>query len=522
MINANIKNNNNPNWPPLIDSYILIKLNYTDKTYFGKIISYLNDNQCLVQVLNDPYYVDNSYENGTQIGYMVLVNSYTWNYVSSDKINYLLEQTRNNNNKSNIINYDSLMNENIYNDSSNPKSCGSKIDDIHDPYLYQSDKIRNETLFSDDIVFEPSNIGNPREPSEENMNELKKHLLNFYPLRTQIDPENPEEDPKDMKFIASKTLTVDNLMTNFKEIEREGQIIADKLMFKYVENKEEGKRWLLNDLKVKVHKDGYVHVTREGVKLENQITESLVGKLEILSSEIGKPIDYERLKNYVIITPTQQEIDNRLSKEAEIILSQENLIILQPKPQFQWWCIKRLMQIWYSSKILLATIRKIKILINQYRGDSSKEHNKIYGTLPSIVIYPIYGSNAARSVISTLTRYFAVYNDVGWDCSQPSYTKKISNLIWYSNGSLDLKYYYRMVVKNENIDSGTFENNYSKIRGAEDVVFSNVGLNIQGGGSKLKYLDLDLNLENYILENGYKINPYNLYFNLSDKIKKLI
>ena len=35
------------------------------------------------------------------------------------------------------------------------------------------------------------------------MNELKKHLLNFYPLRTQIDPENPEEDPKDMKFIAS-------------------------------------------------------------------------------------------------------------------------------------------------------------------------------------------------------------------------------------------------------------------------------------------------------------------------------
>ena len=25
-----------------------------------------------------------------------------------------------------------------------------------------------------------------------------------------------------------------------------------------------------------------------------------------------------------------------------------------------------------------------------------------------------------------------------------------------------------------------------------------------------------------ILENGYKINPYNLYFNLSDKIKKLI
>ncbi len=523
-INSNINKNNNPSWPPIINRYVIIKLNYSDKTYFGQVHNKLDDTKYIIKILNDVNYIDNSYENGINRGYMVLIDSYSWNYVSENKINQLLEQSKNGN-KSNDINYKDLLNENIYNDSSNPMACGVKIDDIHDPHIYTSDENRKNNLFTDDLVFDDVNIGNEfKIPSKENMDELKNHLHKFYSLRTTSE-ENPDglhdEEPKDMKFIASKTLTVDNLMTNPKEIEREGLIIADKLIDKYVNNRGGKARWLLNDLIVKVHTDGYVHVTREGVKLKNIITEDLVPGLSNLVSEYGKPIDYQKLKHLVIHTDTERNLDKKTYVEAEKILAQENLIILQPKPQFQWWCIKRLMQIWYSSEYMLSNIRKIKILINQYRGDSTKDHNKKFGTLPSIVIYPVYGTQPARSIISTLTKYFTIYNDVGWECSQPSYTKKISNLLWYSNGNLDLKYYYRNVVKNENIESGTFESNFSKLRGGPDIIFENVGLSLTGG-SNTKYVNLNLNLNNFIYENGYKITPYNLYFNLPKNIKKLI
>jgi hypothetical protein len=59
---------------------------------------------------------------------------------------------------------------------------------------------------------------------------------------------------------------------------------------------------------------------------------------------------------------------------------QEYLIALQPEPKYQIWVVKRLIMAWYADVDLQNNIRKIKILINQWRARSDQEFNKKNGT----------------------------------------------------------------------------------------------------------------------------------------------
>ena len=103
--------------------------------------------------------------------------------------------------------------------------------------------------------------------------------------------------------------------------------------------------------------------------------------------------------------------------------------------------------LWYGDKQIEKNIRKIKILINQYRADPTIDYNKTNGILPSIVIFLKYGTENARLMLSKLEYYFAPYIDengpnkkidVYWRESEPTYFQKKNNLIYHTNGASDL------------------------------------------------------------------------------------
>ena len=97
------------------------------------------------------------------------------------------------------------------------------------------------------------------------------------------------------------------------------------------------------------------------------------------------------------------------------------------------------------------------------------------GVSPSIVIYPKYGQESARLVISQLSYYFSLYKNIGWVCSVPSYFIKTNTLIYYTNGSLDLKLYFRKAKSNYNaaVGNNSFSDKYTKMINADKVMHPN-------------------------------------------------
>jgi hypothetical protein len=127
---------------------------------------------------------------------------------------------------------------------------------------------------------------------------------------------------------------------------------------------------------------------------------------------------------------------------------------------------------YYADNELQYNIRKIKVLINQWRSRSDRKFNRKFGILPSIVIYPRYGKDSARLVLQKISDYFLLYQNTGWQCSTPSYFTKVNNLIWYTNGAIDLKLYFRKIKKayNRSVKSNIFKDNYSSIKGSENLI----------------------------------------------------
>ena len=108
--------------------------------------------------------------------------------------------------------------------------------------------------------------------------------------------------------------------------------------------------------------------------------------------------------------------------------------------------------IWYSDPELFNIIRKIKLLINHYRADAKKDYNDINGILPMIVIYPRYGIDNARILLSKLEYYFSLYMEDNYNKnypnifmmnSKPTYFLKKNNLLYYTNGSINLNMFIR-------------------------------------------------------------------------------
>jgi hypothetical protein len=275
-------------------------------------------------------------------------------------------------------------------------------------------------------------------------------------------------------MVVNKSVAVNNLITDPNDEVNEGdkiiQWITDVL-----------KQKVFTDLIMKIHQ-GYVYISRIGVNISDNITEKLIPKLNYFEWQMNKPIDYETLKYVIFQNSFQENIEINIDqkKEAENILSQEYVIALQPSDLYQIWTLKKLIMIWYGDSELEPHIRKIKVLINQYRADPNQDYNKKNGLLGSILIYPKYGSESAKILLSKLNYYFSLYidennnslyQDIQWKNSNPTYFIKKNSLIYYTNGSLELKDYIRSsLASNNTLNNKTLTADYSQIIDSENIM----------------------------------------------------
>ena len=108
-------------------------------------------------------------------------------------------------------------------------------------------------------------------------------------------------------------------------------------------------------------------------------------------------------------------------------------------------------------------------LCNEYglplgKAQKIKDFNKDVGVQPVILIVPKYGRNSALKILSTLSYYFFPYKNVGWKGSSPSYFNKVDDLLYYTNGSIDLKKYIKHLLKTGNELVSPVSNDFTKIK----------------------------------------------------------
>lgn len=206
---------------------------------------------------------------------------------------------------------------------------------------------------------------------------------------------------------------------------------------------------------------GYIEITNINVEKDFRIiTPELISNLNELAFQYMKPIDYNILMPIVLENKTSDDvvINKSMIEEALKILSQEYIICFQPNVDVLLWTIARIIICWYADPKLYTNIYKIKVLINLFRSRGDREFNKDQGILPIIQIIPKYGKKNAIQVLSHLSYFFFPYKKLGCDLCKPSWFDKIDNLMYYTNGSLELKKYIKYLLNS----NSKFSNPLSK------------------------------------------------------------
>jgi len=212
----------------------------------------------------------------------------------------------------------------------------------------------------------------------------------------------------------------------------------------------------------------YLELTNRFESEERVINDKIIPGLNLLNEFYGQPIDYNILSQIILDNKTVNDVESNkeIIKEAIDIMSAEYLLCIQPKVEFLLWAIIRLICCWYSDPILYNNIYKIKILINLYRARGIKEFNKDTDVQPVILIYPKYGKDISRKVMSLLSYYFFPYKRFGWKESVPTYFNSLDSLMSYTNGSLELKRYIKFIIGQDK--NKIFNKNLTKLNTGTD------------------------------------------------------
>lgn len=361
------------------------------------------------------------------------------------------------------------QNESIYDDKS--PNCSGTENIKFDYILTQSNDPDMNNLFTDDLLtFEVTN-NHFILPDSNKMNKLKYKLDSILPI-----------NPNEIKLIVNASVALNNLITTKEDELNEG----NKIMMWLKRELDTPENDIIKGMKIYIH-NGYVHIIREGLGCmspnalkkgilsgKDIITEYLVPDLKYFRWQYGLEIDYKTLKYILFNNNYQKKLkqDNQEQKEAERILSQEYLVVLQPEPIYIMWFLKRLIQCWFADIDVQNNIRKIKVLINLYRAKGNEQYNKNHGILPIIVIYPRYGIKSAEIVLKKISYYFWKYITKGWSCSLPTYFIKINELLYYNNANNDLKMYFKNVIKNSNnsLKNNTFNDKYTYIKDVSKII----------------------------------------------------
>lgn len=357
-------------------------------------------------------------------------------------------------------------------------NCAVSESDEEVDYVLTKYGVDINNLFDDDSRKIIAKKCDMTKPSSSAKNKLRKQFENELPVK------------------SSEVGTLVNVSSAFNRvIEDAGEesVEGNKIM-NWLAKEFSGKDSVVNGLKMYID-NGYVHIVRKGWSAchtgisgigegDDVIKKEHVGELKFNKFQYGIPIQYGSLRKSILHNEFQNDFNKDIEQkeEAERILAQEYLVGLQPEPSYIMWVLKRLIECWYIDDVLQDNVRKIKLLINQYRAKGSEEFNQKHGILPIIVVYPRYGLKSAELVIKKILYYFWRHMTIGWKCSNITYFIKVNNLIYYTNGLIDLKMYHRKVLEysKKSINNDTFNDTYTKLNKGKRVEYEpNVAEEIQ-------------------------------------------
>ena len=515
----NLGESRSAEWPPSVNEKVNVKDPESKKNYSGIVIDNIWNETASVVKLQEQDYIELSfkdepkYNNGK--GFFLLLPDYYWSSIdkpldatvkqqyidSANSDQYLFEENKVKSSSSNLQKVKPI--ETVHSKPEMAKSLKTvhskpvtvPLKDFSQPQkknviMTTPDKDPNEQFAvkefkhdNDDPKHIMSSLGNNIPSNQEVVtnNELYRPLLGkpkkdyFSDLKLDIKISSQQEQEQFQSLDVSKVKLLNEKLNQFENIQNKDIFIVvnkntaiNNLINDPNDEINEGSKiikWIDDVLKKKVFTDlitqlheGYVYITRKGVNVLDTITKDLVD-LKYFSWQEGKPINYHTLKYVIFQNEYQQNLGDNIEqkREAEDILSQEYVIALQPSPLYQLWTLKRLIMIWYSDPLIEKHIRKIKVLINQYRSDPTKDYNNKNGILGSILIYPRYGVKSTKDLISKIEYYFSLYidentnprfQDIQWKGSNPSYFIKKNSLMFYTNGSIELKNYIKDSISN--------------------------------------------------------------------------
>jgi hypothetical protein len=516
-ISGMIESTDNPKWPPLMNKYIMVQKHQSDnQIYIGLIKKILNNNVGVIMILVKGF----EYPNKDVIPYikassdpkkfMLVIETDGWRYTSEAKIKELLSHTNPSYSVDNgPMREQELLYDDIHSGSvtlNNQYYASSTDNPMIDVPLYKLINSQDMDDFAfltrNDVVYENKeslqgelkiNKILSESPIEDDLTEaLKQNRTNIIARiegseeQTQDQIEKKEDQITVIERMNKNPtkpqdiLIVDNLMiTNFvenpKTLQHEAEKIKRFLMEAFYlsgDKQEQNEDKLYTTLRF-VYYGGYIHVFRTEIPLKEIITHNLLGdsaenpKLKMLgSAEYSIPIRHNVLKYILFQNEIQKNmnVDQQLLNEAELVLSQEYIIALTPEPRYQLWCVVRLIKLWYGDVDLQNNIRKIKLLVNQYRARVDKKYNIHNGIRFSIGIYPRYGKASATIVLKKIMYYFSLYfQAVGWKGNPPSYFKVVNDLVSYTNCDQSLKLYYRRIAEANGQSNNVFSKNFTKI-----------------------------------------------------------
>lgn len=485
-------------WPPLINKYIIVQ---KTNQYIGKVIKILENNIGIIIKLVNGY--ENPYDDAKQYikassnwkKYMLVIETDKYEYIDESKINSFHPEKH-------------MEKEFIY-DVAEPRKT-AKITSQY--YTTATDEPKIDVPFYklidaqdlDEFAFIKRQTINPDNKYDINYdivskndidngisNEIKSKrdmiikYLEGIEKKPDYDKEIIGEDdeahiermnnnptkPYDMIVVDNKLIT--EFVDNPQALQRNAELIINFLSMAFYlkgTKKEENPDKFYDNLRF-IYYNGYVHIFRKDIPVTEVITHELLNDtdddpaLKILGkAEYGIPIRHNVLKFILFQSELQKEliVDQQLLSEAELILSQEYIIALTPEPRYQLWCVIRLIKLWFGDIDLQNNIRKIKLIVNQYRTRVDKKYNIHNGIRFSIGIYPRYGKESATVVFRKLMYYFSLYfQAIGWKDNPPSYFKVVNDLLSYTNCDQSLKLYYRRISQTNGMKNTIFTKNFS-------------------------------------------------------------
>lgn len=332
--------------------------------------------------------------------------------------------------------------------------------------IYQIFSGNNKILWKDDYYINDTTaidaIG------KENMKAMKPMFEKF--LKDYLDLDNKDfydfkstlmykhliynEDIDSLSFAKTLTLMIKDSLNKFQE----KMILIDETGLLKQAN--------IFDFVTFFYADGYLVLNNNALNIgDRKITEELLPDLRLLSNQYNKEINYNLLMTLVLQNKTESDllINQDIVTEALKILSQEYCIAFQPRVEILIWLIKRLIITWWTDKFLFKNIYQVKILINLYRSRGIKQLNKDLSIEPIITIVPSYGKTNVRKVMAKLSDYYFPYKKLGLCENRPTFFNSIDELMYYTNGSLELKKYIKYLLKNHKKFNNPLNKDMTKI-----------------------------------------------------------